>query len=279
MTKGRRLAAVALAVLSFAACGRSPAEDAGVLAGTGVLDETAVVLATGSAVPEARMPTTSGAAVDSGVTTDTAASPPGGSATPTTARRSATTTSTAKSPSSSTGSSAADLEKLMSTAGPAGYDRDDDEEEGNGEIDFEAAVEYDGEDDAEEFLRRHHFEGGWDRSWTRSDYDEDDEDALWTHVSDTVYRFREASGANAYMDRMVKFAESMQGEDFRVGTFPVSGIPGAKGYTVSHPEWGETAAVIFTKGRHTGLIDATEESADKAKEIASSMARDQYSRL
>jgi hypothetical protein len=166
----------------------------------------------------------------------------------------------------------------MVVDGPSGYQRDDDNEAETGAVDFDAAVYDDGEEDSAAFFRRHGFEGGWDRSWSVGRFDPDAEEHF-RGVYDTLYRFRAASGAKAYMERAAEYFEDSGFEDTEVRRFSVAGIPGSKGYAMSDPDYGTEAAVLFTKDRYTVEIVCSEHNVDKAKEIASAMARDQYSRL
>ena len=168
----------------------------------------------------------------------------------------------------------------MVVQGPPGYQRQNDDDAVTGRIELEDAVEQDDEDDAEEFFRRHGFEGGWDRAWMRGEWDEEDEDSFPIETYDTLYRFRAASGAAAYRDRVSRYIEEgAEGEEVEITTFTVEGVPGAKGYAGSHPEYGSGAFVVFTKDGYCVTVESTEETAGKAKEVASFIARNQYDRL
>lgn len=264
--KWTRVVAVSAVVLS--ACGGEVTNETGRVAGSGDVVElgaggpapgiTEVAIADGAAA-------TTTTAVVAGATTTTAGE-----------RRATTTTTTAAPPAVD----APSIEPLIATAGPAGYRRESDREAETGAVDFDAAVYDDGEEDSAAFFRRHHFEAGWDRAWSRGDIDDEDGKNPYYDLYDTVYRFREGSGAEAYMRRVVEYIEETnEAMEFETTTFTVAGVPGAKGYVASEEDFGHFATVVFTKGRYTVQIDSTEESKDKAKEVASAIARDQYARL
>ena len=259
---------MAVSAVVLSACGAEATNETGRVAGSGDMVELG---AGGPApgVPEAAIADGPAAAT----TTTTAALAAGTTTTAAGERR--TTTTTAAPPAVD----AASIEPLISTAGPAGYRRESDREAETGAVDFDAAVYDDGEEDSAAFFRRHHFEAGWDRAWSRDGVEDADGEAPYYDVYDTVYRFREAGGAEAYMRRVVEYIEETnEVMEVEATTFTVPGVPGAKGYVASEDDY-HFAAVVFTKGRYTVRIEGSEESKDKAKEVASAMARDQYNRL
>ena len=262
--------AVGVLGVVLAACGAEATNETGRVAGSGDIVELGAGGAGvgGAAVVagETAASTTTTAAVGGATTTTTAAAAGGGRSTTTTAPPPAVEPQS--------------IEPLIVTAGPAGYRRESDREAETGAVDFDAAVYDDGEEDSAAFFRRHHFEAGWDRAWSREGPEDEDGEAPYYDIYDTVYRFREAGGAEAYMRRMVEYVEQMNEDtEVQATTFTVPGIPGAKGYVASEEGFGSFATVVFTKGRYTVQIDSTEESKDKAKDVASAMARDQHARL
>lgn len=265
--KWTRVMAVSAVVLS--ACGGEATSETGRVAGSGDMVE----LGAGAGGPPPGITDVAIADEPAAATTTTAVAA-GTTTTMPGERRPTTTTPTPPVV------EAQSIEPLIVTAGPAGYRRESDREAETGAVDFDAAVYDDGEEDSAKFFRRHHFEAGWDRAWSRGDIDDEDGKNPYYDVYDTVYRFREGSGAEAYMRRVVEYIEETnETMEFEATTFTVPGVPGAKGYVASEEDFGSFATVVFTKGRYTVQIDSTEESKDKAKEVASAMARDQYARL
>lgn len=255
-------------VVVLTACGAEPTNETGRVAGTGDMREFAAGGSadgvTDVAIADGSLAATTTTAAVAGATTTTAAG--GGRSTTTTAAPPAV--------------EAHSIEPLIVSAGPADYRRETDREAETGAVDFDAAVYDDGEEDSAAFFRRHHFEAGWDRAWSRDGAEDDDGEAPYYDVYDTVYRFREAGGAEAYMRRVVEYIEQLNDDmEVQATTFTVPGVPGAKGYAVSDEDFGHYATVVFSKGRYTVHIESSEESKDKAKDIASAMARDQYARL
>lgn len=261
--------ATGVLMLVLAACGADAREhdETGRVAGSGDMVELGsgpAPIATGAEAVATTATTTPATAGTAATTTTTGV-----------AGRPATTTTTAGPPVVE----AQSIEPLIVTAGPAAYRRESDGEAETGAVDFDAAVYDEGEEDSAAFFRRHHFEAGWDRAWSRGNIEDEDGANPYYDVYDTVYRFREGSGAEAYMRRVVAYIEETNEDmEFRTTTFTVAGVPGAKGYAASDEDY-HFATLVFTKGRYTVQIDSTEESKDKSKEVASAMARDQYARL
>lgn len=262
---------VAVSAVVLSACGAEATNETGRVAGSGDMVELGAGAAPAGAVVAAE---TAATTTTTAVAVAAAAAAAGPTTTAAGDRR--TTTTTPAPPVVE----AQSIEPLIVAAGPAGYRRESDRDAETGAVDFDAAVYEDGEEGSAAFFRRHHFEAGWDRAWSRGDIEDEEGESPYYDVYDTVYRFREASGAEAYMRRVVEYIEQMNDDmEVQATTFTVPGVPGAKGYAVSEEDFGHFATVVFTKGRYTVRIESSEESRDKAKDIASTMARDQYARL
>jgi hypothetical protein len=256
----RRVAVVCLVtLLGFASCGDD--DDTGAPGTTA----NAGVQATGSSGA-----TGGPSSTDAGGSRDTTT---GGAPTSrVTATTTATTAEEIRSP--------ADLEPLLITNVPAGYERQADDVGDTGPSDLDKAVSDDGEDDAQEFYASHGFIAGYQRLWA-ANVDAQETGAARIQNADLIvvflYAFKDASGAQATMDRITATVDESAAEG--VTEFQPEGVPGARGFAGGNAEDGYGAILVFTKGGFLVQMVAGTRAESDNRAVATQLARDQYARL
>lgn len=157
------------------------------------------------------------------------------------------------------------LEPKILTTSLAGYTRELDDVGDTGPSDLAKAVRDDGEDDAKDALVKAGFVAGYQRLWTKGD----------NEVIDFVYQFKAPSGAASYMQRSIG-DENDSDPSLTITPFVVSGIPGAKGFTVTDGT-DKSAVVFFTRGAYMGQIMLN--GTDSTPANASLVAKAQFDKL
>ena len=186
-----------------------------------------------------RPPDGSSTTADETTGTTAATSATGATATTTTP---AATTKTIRSP--------ADLEPLLITDVPDGFERQPDDVGETGPSDLSKAAADDGQEGAREFYESHGFVAGYQRLWASGVRPDGSGPARLQSANLIVvflYAFEDASGAQATMDRLAGFIDKEATPG--VEPFEPTGVPGAKGYFGGSDEDGYAAIVVFTRGQ------------------------------
>ena len=186
----------------------------------------------------------------------------------TTAERAGSTTSVAVEP---TGSPASDreLEALLVTNVPAGFELQPDDVGDTGPSDLAKAVRDDPTDGVEEALRKEGFVRGYQRLWVGPD---DAELIVF------LYQFKSVAGAQAEFDRSRANVVEQAPPGF--SRFSVEGLPEETtlGLTATSED-GAAAVVLLTSGVFVVQVVSNAASAAGLRERASAIAKDQQARL
>lgn len=165
----------------------------------------------------------------------------------------------------STTPATAEVEALLLTDVPAGYEPAIENIGDAGPVDLEKALAQDGAPDAQDALTTAGFETGYQRVWVNDQEEE---------IVDFLYRFADPAGAQRYATRLMQ-ARTVE-EGFR--RFPVAGIPGANGFA-GDIETGTSTVVIYAKGVHVVQLIVNAGLAQPQQTVATRLAAEQYTRL
>lgn len=165
----------------------------------------------------------------------------------------------------STTPATAEVEALLLTDVPAGYQPAAENVGDAGPVDLAKAITEDGGADARDALSTAGFETGYQRVWVNDQEEE---------VVAYLYRFADAGGAQRYATRLMQ-ARTVE-EGFR--RFPVAGIPGANAFA-GDVETGTSTVVIYAKGVHVVQLIVNAAVAQPQQTVATRLAAEQYTRL
>lgn len=166
------------------------------------------------------------------------------------------------------------VSRLLRTV-PPGYVLQTPEDSDAGPIDIEEAADNDDDDDGRAALDSAGFVAGYLRSWGGSSSptpnDQIDEgDELFKGVLVLVYEFRSSDGARSYGSRLIRQA----GEDL-TGSFPVDGVPGARGLAGEDEDGPPTKVVVMGRGNYLAAVVVYGADAD-TPDMVTELAQQQY---
>jgi hypothetical protein len=161
----------------------------------------------------------------------------------------------------------ANLSQLLIHAGPSGFAQQPDSAGDTGPSDLAKAARDDGKPDATSVLKKDGFVAGYQRLWA--------EPTGGTYVVVFLYSFTNSTGTVNYEQRGLSILTSDPASKM-TQQLPVSGIPGAIGFTgTTHSQ--AIDAVVYTKGDY--LVQVAMQGPTATYALAAQVASAQFARL
>lgn len=164
-----------------------------------------------------------------------------------------------------------DMERLLISDLPTGFEQVPDSEFDTGPSDLAKAVVDDGAADAEDVLVAAGFVRGYQRAWQTADGSD--------RVIVSLYEFSNVDGAASYRDRGLAALED--DSSMEVVPFDVASVPEASGRSLTNLEsaGGQAALVVFTKDVHLVQVTVIGPTDEANQALAQQLAQDQFDRV